>query len=407
MKKLTHWFLFWLLLFLPTQFGLHFWPAAALILGRRIDYLSPTIYVFDLLFIAFTAVTLINFRPQTNISQKYRAGALLLIISLVTLWGHHWSISGAYFVLRFWQAAILIWLVKIIKPKIKHILPPLLYGAIFVSLLAAGQFLKQASIGGVFYFLGERKITASTPGVAQIVASQRLLLRPYATFSHPNVLGGYLTLILAVLLFAPKTKLFKTKPLNYLFKNLALAAVILGIWLSFSRAAWMTTFGLLLVRAWQHQRRTGQIIIGIFLIVVIYEELLWGRFVTNLLLYPEALTERLELIKNAGIIFMHAPVVGVGLGNFIPKLAELNLSYANLQPVHSIYLLWLTETGVIGAGLTFYYIVKLYRHGVSQKTKVLLGVLVSGLALGLFDHYLITQPQTRHLWLILLAALSV
>lgn len=407
MKKLTHWFLFWLLLFLPTQFGLHFWPAAALIFGRRTDYLSPTIYMFDLLFMAFTTVTLINFRPQTHISQKYKAGALLLLISLVTLWGHHWSISGVYFVLRFWQAAILIWLIKIIKPKLKHILPPLLFGAIFVSLLATGQFLKQASIGGAFYFLGERKITVSTPGVAQIVASGRLLLRPYATFSHPNVLGGYLTLVLAVLLFAPKTKLIKAKPLDYLFKNLALAAVILGIWLSFGRVAWLASFGLLLVRAWQYQKSTGQILLSIFLVAVVYEELLLGRFVTNLLLYPEALTERLELIKNAGTIFMQAPATGVGLGNFIPKLAELNLSYANLQPVHSIYLLWLTETGVIGTGLVFYYLMKLYRHGLSQKTKVLLGVLVSGLVLGLFDHYLITQPQTRHLWLIMLAALSV
>src|SRR5687767_12118252 len=37
------------LLFLPTQLGIHFWPDFSSIFGIRVDYLSPTIYLTDLL----------------------------------------------------------------------------------------------------------------------------------------------------------------------------------------------------------------------------------------------------------------------------------------------------------------------------------------------------------------------
>src|SRR6266516_3919214 len=45
---------FTLLLFLPTQCGKHFWPDYAIVLGLRIDYLSPTFYFTDfLIFLLF------------------------------------------------------------------------------------------------------------------------------------------------------------------------------------------------------------------------------------------------------------------------------------------------------------------------------------------------------------------
>src|SRR5687767_1088681 len=38
-----------LLLFLPTQLGKHFWPEYSLLSGFRVDYLSPTLYLTDML----------------------------------------------------------------------------------------------------------------------------------------------------------------------------------------------------------------------------------------------------------------------------------------------------------------------------------------------------------------------
>ncbi len=38
-----------LLAFLPVQLGRHFWPKWSYVMGLRIDYLSPTIYLTDIL----------------------------------------------------------------------------------------------------------------------------------------------------------------------------------------------------------------------------------------------------------------------------------------------------------------------------------------------------------------------
>ena len=53
----------------------------------------------------------------------------------------------------------------------------------------AFEFIKQASLNGLFWWLGERTFTSSTPGIAKAVIDGRLLMRPYATFPHPNVLA--------------------------------------------------------------------------------------------------------------------------------------------------------------------------------------------------------------------------
>ena len=42
--------LFWLFVFLlPLQLGRHFWPPSSLVLGLRVDYLAPTVYLTDIL----------------------------------------------------------------------------------------------------------------------------------------------------------------------------------------------------------------------------------------------------------------------------------------------------------------------------------------------------------------------
>ena len=49
-----------IILFLPTQLGLHFWPEYSKVLGLRIDYLSPTIYMTDVLILLLIVLWLID-----------------------------------------------------------------------------------------------------------------------------------------------------------------------------------------------------------------------------------------------------------------------------------------------------------------------------------------------------------
>src|SRR5438105_4334390 len=48
-RKKSAGFIFLLLFLLPTQLGKHFWPEFSFVQGLRIDYLSPTLYVTDML----------------------------------------------------------------------------------------------------------------------------------------------------------------------------------------------------------------------------------------------------------------------------------------------------------------------------------------------------------------------
>ena len=50
--------LFLFLLLIPTQLGRHFWPEWSYILGIRVDYLSPTLYLLDLIWMGILVKSL-------------------------------------------------------------------------------------------------------------------------------------------------------------------------------------------------------------------------------------------------------------------------------------------------------------------------------------------------------------
>src|ERR1035437_5543578 len=47
-NKILYSLFYLLILFLPTQFGKHFWPNSSFVFGLRLDYLSPTVYLTDI-----------------------------------------------------------------------------------------------------------------------------------------------------------------------------------------------------------------------------------------------------------------------------------------------------------------------------------------------------------------------
>lgn len=70
-------YIFLLLIFLlPTQLGKHFWPEWSLVNGIRVDYLSPTIYVTDILIIALFILTI--FSKAQSVKRKAQNYSLKL-----------------------------------------------------------------------------------------------------------------------------------------------------------------------------------------------------------------------------------------------------------------------------------------------------------------------------------------
>ena len=118
----------------------------------------------------------------------------------------------------------------------------------------------------------------------------------------------------------------------------------------------------------------------------------------------QSIWQRIELTQAAWQMFWQSPIFGIGLGNFLPRLPEFLLprQFYFLQPVHNIFLLTLTETGVIIFGLTIFGLgLILKRLWQKRKHPLFLALLVIILT-GFFDHYWLTLQQTQLLFALIL-----
>ncbi len=377
--KLDRVFFFLLILFLPTQLGYHFWPDWSLVLGRRVDYLSPTIFLTDVLIL----LTLIAWRKFT-FGKKYFLLAIFIFLNIFFSPNQPEAMYTWVKVLEF--SSIGYYIIKT-KPKFSSIIFFLSLGVLYSSLLAIVQFFLQHSIGGPLWFLGERTFTTDTPGIARINWGQEIL-RPYGTFPHPNVLGGFLAATLPLVI----RELFKNKKIFYV---ITLAIGCMALFLTFSRSAIIVGVLAMGFVLWQKMKQKKFLIV----LMILFLSLIAYRL-SLIALNDESVVVREELNTAAVKIWQQSPLVGVGLGNFLvelPKTIPTRTVYF-LQPVHNIYLLLLTETGIVGLIFSFWIIM----HNVKKFTLPLIILLL----LGLVDHYALTLQQGQ-LLLTLFLALSI
>jgi O-antigen ligase len=105
------------------------------------------------------------------------------------------------------------------------------------------------------------------------------------------------------------------------------------------------------------------------------------------------------------MIILKNPLLGVGLGNFIAVLPTQNQKTEIiwwLQPVHNIYLLGLSEIGVIPVLVLLIISSNMWR---TKKIKILVSAypyLVLIMLSGILDHYWLTQQQTMILLSVIL-----
>lgn len=438
-------FFFLLLFLLPTQLGYHFWPSWAFILGRRVDYLSPTLYLTDVL-IFFTLlfwfieswgrirglVLSIKGFVSKILDTKYLILAMLFI-GLNIFFAASRPVA-VYKWLKVLEFIALGWYVYKTKPPLAKVTFFLSLGVIYSSGLAIIQFFLQRSVGGVFWFLGERTFSIDTPGIARIDLCHvsrvtcHEVLRPYATFPHPNVLGGYLAVVLPLilnLLIYPFGKLsagkFPNLQMNRKMKKIwqwiliisfTLGIITLG--LTFSRSAWIVAAVGISIMYYVLRQRKQKTYFSLILNTVAL--ILLVLFVFNSFKpEDESVSVRGYLNQAAIMMWQGSPLVGVGLGNFLvalPKTLPTRTIYF-LQPVHNIYLLLLAETGLVGLfffAVIIFLIVKNYElrirnYGRNKKSFLLVirNSLFIILLLGLIDHYFLTLQQGQLLFTLFLA----
>lgn len=413
-KKLEH-FLFILLIFsTPLQFGKHFWPSWAYVSGIRVDYLSPVIYVSDILIVLLFLVVTIRIVNNKKVLWSYVLHDFFVKASIIImlLLSAQAAISKSYAELHgILKLAEFLFLGRYIAISFYHIskvwfMRALQIGVVWVSVLAIWQFALQRSVGGFFYFLGERTFYASTPGIALMNLSGGQIVRPYAAFPHPNVLAFFLFFSLTLIMSCPVSH-ERIKRLVY-FGTIILGTVALA--LTFSRVV-IICYVVWLLFVFSNRVKSAKRVIAFSIVIsagILF--FLSGRF-SNFSLLRDA-GFRTDLSQIAWKIFFQNPLFGAGLNTFFSQEIHYQKSITPtlLQPVHNIYLLVLAQNGIAGIGIFSAFLYKtckrLLNLGKQSYAKSLYPSLVflffASLVTGLFDHYLLTLQQGQLLFTIIL-----
>lgn len=393
-----------LLILLPVQLGRHFFFDFSFVSGLRVDYLAPTVYLTDLLI--FTIILSGLFPIQR--SKQVRTVALIFSSALFhTLFIAINQNTALYYLVKMIEYVLLGLTIIKMKPSLQSIATALSVSVLFSSILALWQFALQHSIGGFFWWIGERSFYASTPGIAAMSWHGRLLLRPYASFPHPNVLGGFLAVSIVMFYFVlrhgnPGKKLrlwlygclgIGTITLLFTFSRSALLAAAIGIF-------FLSTKSLYRIQN-QKWRRIALLITSLLALgSMSIQTVLPSFFITCC----ESVQQRVSLAGAAWQMVQEHPLFGVGLNNFISQLRAIGQRTHEqyiLQPVHNVPLLILAEVGVVGFFAVLYGAAKvIYKSSRGALSAVLILLFF---VLGAFDHYLLTVQQGQILTTLLIS----
>jgi hypothetical protein len=304
---------------------------------------------------------------------------------------------------------------------------------LIVALLAAGA--AQALLGYWQYDL-----RGAGPGHFAILGNH---WRAYGTFEQPNPFGGFLGLlwpVAASLAAAAGVRFWRTRRWRDVLITWLLGAaailMLLGLYVSFSRGAWLgaaaaaLAMGSVLPRRWW--RGLALVAAGLLLFAALLQADLVpasitarladvGDFVTvtdvrgaTITVDNFAILERLAHWQAAVSMAQDHPWLGVGLGNYgaaYPQYALLNWPNA-LGHAHMIYLNVLAETGVVG--LSAYLVLWLAVFALTMRAVARSDGLRRGLALGLLGtwthlsvHQIVDNLYVNNIHLVLAVLLGL
>lgn len=377
--------------------------------GTANIYLTPKFYLVDLLLILllFTGLFVILHysvgKLQIILLSLKNYIPLIFIGSLffVSLFTHNASLS-IYYLLRLTLYLSLFFCVREIlssSEKVHQAALVLTVPVLIVSLFALFQWRSQHYVWG-FFPLGEPSFSSTYANSPLVNFLGSVELRSFGTFPHPNVLGGFLAVSLIWIFDA---FLFNLRKDWRSFASLYQFSVLLfgtaALFLSFSQGAWaafilgsVLYFLIKLLQGGTIRTEAAYFFISLIFITLSF------LFISNLP-FDSFGTRRADLAQTALDLWRSYPLTGIGPGNFVALS-----TYYWKEPVHNIYLLTLSEAGIIGflpllLLLIYSLVASLRRVRVSPLPFVL---LVEVLFLGLFDHYLVTSSAGSLLfWIVL------
>ena len=393
------WTFLWLLL-VPTQLGKHFWLTESYVAGIKVDYLSIILYLTDIVWLGWV----FSLKKERKKNKIGRILAILLVI-LVNVWMAEARWVAVYRWLRMGQWVVTVWLVTKNKQKIKENLLKVVPIWILIEVfLAVSQVAKGGSLEGIWYWLGERRFSFGSVGIAQMRWGNEATIRAYGSFSHPNSLAGFL--LLAWVWWKEETHLPTGKRETRIWYWVVNWSAILGIILAGSRTVWVLTLLTWILetrnKKLKIKRVLGRILIGLgvgaMVLGLVGREYELKSFLGGW--DSQGWQKRMSLNMSALKMIADSPIFGVGAGNFTKRLSEYQKgSFYWLQPVHNILLLALSEIGIVGVMVFWNFLKRCLK-----KINWWMGAII--IVTGLVDHYWLTLPQNTWLLAIILGILG-
>lgn len=322
-------------------------------------------------------------------------------------------------------------------------------GAALIQVFIAGlQFYFQQSIGGLLKYLGESLLSPAVLGVAKIDEGGIKLIRAYGTFPHPNIFAAFLIFAAFMTQYVALSNASFFRIMRHKFNaalmthSLILFVVLLGLFLTFSKIALVSfaVIAILFIFLYLscHPRGGGnpdsinnsldprlhgddkkeyvggnirysdiyKIFFATFLIFtslfIVFNREIFARFSET-----QSVSQRIFYGDIAISAIAGNPLSGVGIGNFINYFHSTYPALPNwqYQPVHNLFLLVASETGII-SGLLFiaFIAISIYRFLKNKKNQLfnwtIFFVFIIFLILANFDHYFWTIQQGQVLfWL--------
>lgn len=341
-----------------------------------------------------------------------------------------WSLDkkiAIYYTLHIIEALILIYLILKINFNHKKLFYAIFASAFIQAVLGIYQFSIQFVAGNKW--LGIAGQNPSELGVSVVGTAWRRWLRAYGSFTHPNILAGFLVLGFLVGLYLIINHKVENKKQFYgkLILVLSNLIIFLGLLLTFSRAAWISLSVVMLVCChfvFRGRNKVAKKNLALFsvycllltiLIVSVFSEPFLSRTgVVEQRLESKSTTERLAYYKDSWELIKKNPILGVGVGNYTLAVHDLldpsrQPSWV-YQPVHNVFVLIFAELGAVGFLLFLYLLFKVFLKSLygdstkgwasnlrlepsqSEGIKLFLFCfLILILTLGMFDHYLWTS----------------
>lgn len=279
--------------------------------------------------------------------------------------------------------------------------------------VALAQFLKQGDLGLVF--LGELPLNPIFTGVSVVTARGQPWLRAYGLTAHPNLLGAILAACL-LLLLPVFGRLSGWRRAGF---DLAYGLGLVGLGLSFSRAAMLGYLVGLLAWLWLRRRTLAKPLLGegvrgllrrpvllmilaaLVVLALLYGDLALSRVVAlDTPTEARSLNERLADDWRALTLIGQHPLQGVGLGEYTDAARSLDPAAVR---VHNVPLLVTAELGFPGLILLIWLAIS----GLRSRPAGLVPWLAV-LLIGFFDTtlWLTSNWQTALLFALIAANLS-